>query len=206
MLIAERGPVCQKCGKVVTNPLDLIAHHQEELTPENVNDPMISLNPDKVILVCHDCHDAIHNRFGHRAARKVYLVFGAPLSGKHTFVCQQMMRGDMMIDIDALYQAVSGLPAFDKPKNLYRNVMTAHDALIDNVKTRHGKWNNCYIIGGYPEKHKREAMADELGAELVFCEASMEECLSRLMADDRRRCREHEWRTFIKSWFERRTA
>jgi len=203
MLIAERGPVCQRCRRVVTTPLDLIGHHNTELTPENVGNPRISLNPDNVILVCHSCHDEIHNRFGHKTERKVYLVYGAPLSGKHTLACQQMSRGDMMVDMDALYQAMSGLPTFDKPNNLYQNVMAAHDVLIDNIKTRYGKWNNAYIIGGYPEKRKREALSDELGAELVYCEATRGECMTRLMADEARRNRRDEWIKWIAEWFER---
>ena len=107
----------------------------------------------------------------------------------------------MMIDIDALYYAVSGLR--DKPNNLYRNVMAAHDALIDNVKTRYGKWNNAYIIGGYPEKRKREALADELGAELVYCEATQAECMERLMADETRWARRDEWSKWINDWYGR---
>lgn len=204
-LIAERGPVCERCHKVVTDPLDLIGHHKKELTAENFNDSLISLNPDNVMLVCHSCHDTIHERFGHTAERKVYIVYGPPLSGKHSFVRQQIKRGDLVIDIDALYQAVSGLPWYDKPNNIYRNVMAAHDALIDNVKTRFGKWSNAYIIGGYPEKYKREAIADSLGAEFVYCKATQDECIARLMADDARQCRQDEWKGYIQDWFDRHT-
>lgn len=204
-LIAERGPRCQKCGRIITDPLDLIAHHKEELSTDNYLDANVSLNPDNVILVCHSCHDEIHERFGHKPERKVYIVYGSPLSGKSSFVRNQMKRGDLMIDMDALYAAVSGLPAYDKPNNLYQNVMAMHNVLIDNVKTRYGKWNNCFIVGGYPEKRKREALADELGAELVYCEATKEECLVRLMGDEARRTRRDEWRGFIDTWFEKYT-
>lgn len=34
-------------------------HHIIELTPENINDPMITLNPDNLISLCHSCHDKI---------------------------------------------------------------------------------------------------------------------------------------------------
>ncbi len=207
MLIALRGPVCSKCGKIIVNPLDLIGHHSPiELTFDNVNNPTISLNPDNVVLTCLNCHNEEHERFGYKPERRVYIVYGAPLSGKHTFVRQQMKRGDMLIDIDALYAAVSGLSSYDKPNNLYQNVMSAHTALIDNIKTRYGKWNNCFIVGGYPEKRKREALADELGAELVYCESTKEECAARLMSDDARRNRRDEWSKWITDWFDRFSA
>jgi 5-methylcytosine-specific restriction endonuclease McrA len=34
-------------------------HHKKELTPENINDPMIALNPDNLISLCHDCHQKV---------------------------------------------------------------------------------------------------------------------------------------------------
>ena len=34
-------------------------HHRTELTPTNINDPMVSLNPDNLVSLCHDCHTKI---------------------------------------------------------------------------------------------------------------------------------------------------
>ena len=79
--IVERGLKCEHCGKIVVRARELILHHIKELTPENVTDVAISLNPDNVMVVHHDCHNKIHNRFGYHGERKVYIVFGAPLSG-----------------------------------------------------------------------------------------------------------------------------
>lgn len=32
-------------------------HHIIELTPDNINDNSIALNPDNLISLCHSCHD-----------------------------------------------------------------------------------------------------------------------------------------------------
>lgn len=202
LLISQRGNKCERCRKIVTKSINIIGHHKEELTPENVGDYNVSLNPDKVELVCRTCHDEEHNRFGHKVKHNVYLVYGAPLSGKKTFVNQSITRGDMVIDIDRLYEAVSMLPSYDKPNNLFSNVINIHNALIDNVKTRYGKWNDCYLVGGYADKYKREKMANDLGAELIFCDTSKEECLNRLSIDEERKYRRDEWRGFIEKWFD----
>ena len=202
-LIAERGPYCQKCGRLIANHLDIIGHHKIELTPENVHDTMISLNPDNVLLVCHGCHDEIHNRFGHHTTKGVYIVFGPPLSGKTSYVRQRMSRGDIMVDMDRLYAAVSGLPDYDKPDCLLSNVRGIHNLLIDNIKTRYGKWNSAWIIGGYADRYKRERLADDLSAEMVFCDVSKEVCLQRLEADEDRRFRKDEWVRYITEWFEK---
>lgn len=201
-LIAERGNQCQNCGRTIARASDIIGHHLVELTPENVHDHAISLNPDLVELVCFDCHNRDHGRFGHHVQKRVYLVYGPPLAGKKTFVRQQKKRSDLIVDMDLLYAAVSGLPEYDKPDSLFTNVIGIHDHLIDNIRTRMGKWHTAWVIGGYADKFKRERLADELGAELVFIDVSREECLARLEADERLQYRRPEWRGYIDKWFE----
>lgn len=203
VIIAERGPVCETCSKVIIDPKECeIDHYPIELTPENVTDASISLNPDNVKIRCHKCHDKRHNRFGNQAKKAAFIVYGPPLAGKKTFVRQQMSRGDLVVDMDLLYAAVSMLQSYDKPDNLLINVLGVHNQLVDNVKTRLGRWGNAWVIGGYADRYKREKLADDLGAELVFCNASKEMCLARLAMDAERRCRQDEWTGYINKWFD----
>ncbi|MEN0650593.1 HNH endonuclease signature motif containing protein [Caldifermentibacillus hisashii] len=201
-LINERGNKCEHCGKVIAKSKDIIGHHKIELTPENVHDHTISLNPSKIELVCFDCHNKTHKRFGYKGSKEVYLVYGPPMSGKTTFVRQNMERGDLVVNIDQLYSAVSMLPYYDKPDNLFSNVIGIHNQLIDNIKTRFGKWHNAWVIGGYADKYKRERLANDLGAELIFMDVSKEDCLSRLEVDEERKYRKDEWTKYIEKWFE----
>lgn len=201
-IIAERGLRCEHCGDIVTKPRELTIHHIIELTPENVSDVNISLNPDNVMVVHHECHNEIHKRFGHKPEKAVYIVYGPPMSGKTSYVIENMQRGDIVVDMDRLYAAVSMLPYYDKPDNLFSNVRGIHNLLLDNIKTRYGKWNNAWIIGGYADKYKRERLANDLGAELIFCDVSKEECIKRLEFDEDRRLRSDEWEEYINKWFE----
>ncbi|OOM81777.1 hypothetical protein CLPUN_09610 [Clostridium puniceum] len=206
-LILERskehgGVICEKCGKLIVNPIDIHAHHKTELTTENVNDHNISLNPELIELICHDCHDKEHHRFGYKPPKKVYLVYGPPLSGKKTFVKENMERGDIVIDMDKLYEAVSMQRPYDKPNNLLTNVINIRTLLLDNIKTRYGKWYNAWIIGGYADKFKRERLAEGIGAELVYIEATKEECCARLNVDIDREHMIIEWEKYINEWFD----
>ncbi|TCJ05053.1 HNH endonuclease signature motif containing protein [Cytobacillus praedii] len=200
-LINERKNICNRCKETIAKSKDIIGHYIIELTPENVNDRMISLNPENIEIVCFDCHNKEHKRFGYQSEREVFLVYGPPMSGKSTFVKENIRRGDIVIDMDQLYSAVSMLPYYDKPDNLFSNVMGIHNQLIDNIKTRFGKWNNAWIIGGYADRYKRNRLADDLGAELIFCDISKEECLRRLEVDEDRKYRKDEWKKYIDKWF-----
>lgn len=47
--------LCERCDNTA-----YIAHHKEYLTPENIDDPNISLNWDNLEAVCLNCHNLIH--------------------------------------------------------------------------------------------------------------------------------------------------
>ena len=42
-------------------------HHKIRLTPENINDPNISLNWENLEMLCKDCHEKEHDRRRWRA-------------------------------------------------------------------------------------------------------------------------------------------
>ena len=48
--------LCERCGAP-----GKIVHHKIYLTPENVNDPDVSLNWEHLELLCQDCHNKEHN-------------------------------------------------------------------------------------------------------------------------------------------------
>lgn len=48
---------CVKCGK----PAEEV-HHIIHLTPDNINNIQITLNPDNLICLCKECHFAEHRQ------------------------------------------------------------------------------------------------------------------------------------------------
>lgn len=57
--IAYRHGICERCGGLGT-----IVHHKVYLTPDNINDPEVSLNWDNLELLCQDCHNNEHQMEG----------------------------------------------------------------------------------------------------------------------------------------------
>lgn len=56
--------ICERCGGVAT-----IAHHKVYLTPENINDPMITLAFENLEPLCSSCHSNEHHS-GREVTRK----------------------------------------------------------------------------------------------------------------------------------------
>lgn len=192
--------ICEYCGKPIISAYDCIGHHVIHLTDDNVNDYNISLNPDNIQLVHHKCHNIIHNKLGY-SKREVFLVYGPPLSGKTTYVNNVSLPGDLIVDMDSIWQCISGLARYQKPARLNAVAFKMRDDLIDAIKYKLGKWQSAYLIGGYPLISERERLCSELGARSVFLDISKEKCLSRLtLSEDRD---SEEWTQYINEWFRR---
>ena len=192
---------CGHCGRPIVRAYDCIGHHLKALTEDNVNDHSISLNPDNIMLVHHKCHNVLHNKLGY-SHRQVYLVYGPPLSGKSSWVYQVQEAGDLVVDINNIWQCVSGCERYVKPGRLNAVVFHLHKDLIECVRMRMGKWQNAYIVGGYPLTSERERLCRLLGAREVFMDATQAECMERLsLCEDGRDM--GEWEQYIDEWFHR---
>ena len=199
---------CAECGKPIINKYDLIIHHQQELSEDNVDDAMIALNPDKVQCVCFKCHNKLHDRWqggngGWKPAKKhVYIVYGAPCAGKSTWVLGTATADDLVVDMDSIWQMISINDRYDKPAALKAVAFQIRDTLYDIIKYRSGRWQDAYIITGGALKGDRERLQQRVGADdMIFIDTPIEVCLRRL--SDRKMTDEQKdlWKSFIVDYF-----
>ncbi len=197
--------ICEHCGKPIVLKYDRIGHHKKHLTLGNVNDANVSLNPENIAFVHHRCHNEIHERFGFgkpniRQPKKVYLVHGSPCSGKSTYTASVAGKGDLILDMDAIWACISNTDAqgihAGHDDRLRQNVFKVRDCILDMIKTRFGEWQNAYIIGGYPRIMERERMATIYGAEMIHIDTPRDVC--ELRASERPK----EWRQYIASYWD----
>lgn len=186
-------------GEKLLKPYDIVAHHKTPLTMQNVNDYAVSLNPENILLISQSTHNREHARFGYTAQRKVYLVYGAPCSGKNTFVNGIKGNSDIVVDMDLIWHCITGGEEYKKPNALKTNAFIVRDCLLDMVKTRAGKWERAFIITGGARKGERERQIQALGAEPIFIDETCETCLARLASDEKRD--KKEWTKYIEEWF-----
>jgi shikimate kinase len=169
---------------------------------QNVNDYSVSLNPENIMLVSQTAHNEIHKRFGYCTQRKVYYVYGAPCSGKTTFVNSVKGNSDIVVDMDNIWQCITGGARYEKPNALKTNAFMLRDCLYDSIKTRAGKWERAYIIAGGAVKGIREREIAAFGAEAIFIDTDKETCLRRLATDEKRtQAQKTEWQKYINQWF-----
>lgn len=190
--------ICEECGKPIIKAYDCIGHHKTPLTEENYQDVNIALNPDNIAFVHHACHNRVHNKFGY-IQRQVFIVYGSPLSGKSSYVNEAMNEGDLIVDMDNIWQCVSGCNRYIKPKRLNAIVFGIRDKLYEDIKFRRGKWQNAYVVGGFPYRMDRERLIDSLGAREIFIDTDKETCLKRLEECGDRN--PEEWEKYIDDWW-----
>lgn len=189
-------------GEALTKSYDTVLHHIKPLTMQNVNDYSISLNPKNIMIVSQRSHNEIHGRFGYCAQRKVYYVYGAPCSGKTTFVNDIKGNSDLVVDMDNIWQCITGGARYDKPNALKTNAFMIRDCLYQAIKTRAGKWERAFIITGGAVKSIREREIEAFGAEPIHIDTDINECLKRLYNDDTRTpTQKDEWKEYITKWF-----
>ena len=186
---------CEHCGGILAksfNPNErnnrnaIVFHHKKYLTNQNVNDASISINPNNIMAVHWQCHNEIHNRFNgvaQKVERKVYLITGASCSGKTTFVRERVQEGDIVLDIDDIWQTISGQPRYIKPNSLKPIVFNIRNEIKDQIAKGAGTWRNAFIIESLPIATDRKREAERYKAhnvEVITMEATREECLNRL--------------------------
>lgn len=203
---ADELIICEHCGEPIILKYDRIAHHKTHLTLGNVNNAEISLNPENIAFVHHRCHNEIHERFGFgnpnaKQYKKVYVVHGSPCSGKSSFVASVAGPGDLVLDMDSIWDCISahrdttnGLHS-GHDERLLQNVFGVRDCLLDQIKTRFGNWQNAYIIGSYPRIMERERLARIYGAEMIHIDTPQAICEARAAE------RPREWLQYISDYF-----
>ena len=83
--------MCQICKTPNCNTV----HHIKELTPANINDSTITVNPSNLITVCKRCHNLIHDRYKQSESTQRYTfdiegnVIPCPLVGTNELTDEQ---------------------------------------------------------------------------------------------------------------------
>lgn len=195
----QRGLPCGICGQPIDYSLGYIV---DEVTGKRIPHPL-SFVIDEIIPVSRwreggysspeACAQDMGNQRpahyicnarrgdGTRGSGIVHVVVGAPCSGKSTFVRQNKNDGDVVIDMDAIAQALGYSQEHGATGNYLRVALAARLGAIGEVlRKRCGAW----IIHTQP-KPGDIARYENSGAVFHVCDPGIEVCLQRAEDDDR---------------------
>lgn len=226
--IAERmnldGGLCEECGEAVGEEL----HHIIPLSPANIDDSSVTVDPKNLKWLCKDCHFKAHRALiaeqseryresrrkilqngcymdenGFLQKQKIYVVWGAPAAGKSTYVAKNKNPGDLVIDLDLLKAALYGRAGRceDVGDNLLPLALSVRDFLLGQVRLGAADCENVWVIASLPKKAERDALRESLNAELVYIESDYHECLRRARSDPSRSDKIIQ-QYIIDKWFE----
>lgn len=216
-----RFGLCELCDK----PGEEV-HHKIFLTPENINNENITLNWDNLQLLCKKCHNAVHERAYemHRIKtrnktstdnslcfsesgdlvlkKNVVIVYGAPASGKTTYVKENKGKYDIVVDLDSIINALSLNDLCNKKLNTdaLPFAFDVRDLLYELIEKRKHYFETAWVIAMLPKKEERERLREKLHAELIYINADEAACLNRARVDESRIDKETQYQ-IIKKYF-----
>jgi len=122
------------------------------------------------------------------------LVVGPPGSGKSSYVRERVKFGEMVVDVDELFRALTLRPMWEKPPQLIGAVLAVRDYLIESFEP-------AWVISSNAERGYREGMREKYGAEVVVLETPAAVCLARIEADGRPTAG-NDWDGLVARWWE----
>lgn len=198
-----RNPLCVRC---LATGRTTVAKHVDHIIPVDSasDEPFWPASNHQAL--CASCHGkkTMHEDIGKGRAKtrttdrqwSATLVCGPPCAGKNTYVENRITLGDLIIDVDALHHAVSGMPSHDHSNQLLTFAFTARDAIIDKLLTS-TFGGHVWIVTTAPTRADRIAWTSRLDASVVLLVPDKAECLKRATTE-----RPEKWLGYVRQWYQ----
>ena len=158
--------------------------------------------------MCFMCHQSKRGREAHgdKDKNQVTLVCGPPGAGKTTYVRDNMRpTSDLVLDIDRIYVALSGMGKYSKPDSLLPFVTAAFDAVVGQLSDGVGDLRHAWVITCSPTEAERGRLGEALGAKVVVLDTDATTCIRRIEKDPSRAAQAALWEALVHRWWDRYT-
>lgn len=117
----------------------------------------------------------------------VYVVTGAPGSGKSYLVNQSATKFDIVFDYDRIAEAMCPVTGMHGNHTYMLKVLLAiRDTVIRCFSDRVGEWHNAYFITATPDRNEITNLVMRMKAEELHVDATMDECIEHIRNDETR--------------------
>lgn len=188
VLALSLAPICQRCTVKAATTVHHIKPAREY--------PELQFDLDNLETMCVSCHNRMSQQEQKEAmqgrhtfssipegnfAIPVHIVWGAPGAGKNTYVNKHKLKGDLVVDWDSIFEALSTLPRYDKPKELMPFVAEARDAIIRRL-CQPSQVRCAWIISTTLSSIELSELETK-GAKVIQLTPPPETCAERVRAD-----------------------
>lgn len=198
LMVLRREPLCRMCAEAgIITPATDVDHIIRK--SDGGLDTFGNLQP-----LCHSHHsqktatEKMGGTLGQRAS--VTVVAGPPGAGKTTYVNRCKKWGDIVVDVDALFVALTGLDWYQKPAGLLPIILAARDAIIARLR-QPSEIRHAWFITSEADQQRLATLVQSLDAELVLLSVDASECVRRIANDNRRNDHLNEWKAIVERWW-----
>lgn len=134
-------------------------------------------------------------------SKEVFIVAGAPGSGKRTLVRDFLQPGDIVVDLDAIAAALMGTDSMHPHyTTILPLVLAIRDALYQAISLRLGEWRRAFVITGTPDDAQLDQLVKLLNAKCIYLDADEAMCIERVESDPDRPNKDNA-RAVVHDWF-----
>jgi len=130
----------------------------------------------------------------------VNFVWGAPCSGKSTFVLENASWGDLIIDLDRIIQSIGKFQDHEKSDSIMPFAFDVRDLLINKIIQSGYHGGISWIVACAPRREQREKIL-KAGAQSIFMDKTINDCKKNLRADTNRKTNIQLYDKVIDQWF-----
>lgn len=191
-----RNPICQWVDSTLT-PCRRIVELVDHILP--IQQGGEELDPSNCQSLCGEHHSTKTNRELGRSKPDVFVVCGAPGSGKSTLVNHLAQPGELIIDLDAIKIASNKIQEAHEPisKGSLGAALAMRDAAIAYARHATGV-NRIWIVDTAPARAKRCEYRDTLGACVIVLVTPRIDCTSRIT----NRTKRVNWWDLVDRWWD----
>lgn len=137
--------------------------------------------------------------------KKVYIVHGAPGSGKTTYVQEHRSADDLVVDMDYLCAALNASDAlYEDHESVLGLALKIRECIFGEIESRAGKWENAWVITASADQHEVSNLARRLRGEVVPMNVSRERCIQNIVNDPRRFGCADRFVSLANKWYEKK--
>lgn len=131
------------------------------------------------------------------------VVAGPPGAGKSTWVEKRRRAGDVILDRDRLWAALSGEPSHTKPSGLFPLVDAAFNAVLRKMESARVEESlrTVWVVTGAAKRGERQAYRDRFDAEIMVFEIQPNSCLKRITMGHEKRGTVEAWSPVVHRWW-----